>query len=148
MLAAVAESRPFAYLLQPSTGIGLPSLTDQIDQVCGEANNYETGEQPATAKAKDDLKRLIDNASTAYGSPLPIGDISPYFGEVSVTWRNEERMVRATSFSDNRSPRLDFGTTPDGALGEYEFDPETTGARLAERLVWLFNTPKNDPPLF
>ena len=124
-------------------GAGLPSLNDQIDQVCGDPDSYEADEQPATAKAKDDLKEVVNDASLAYGSPLPVGHIAPYFGEVSITWRNRERMVRITSFSDDRHPRLDFGATPEGALGDYQFDTQATGAKLAEKLTWLLSPPNN-----
>ncbi len=114
------------------------SISELIDQVCADDDSYEEGEDRPTAKAMDDLKRLLLEAAAIYDKAVPMGHISPYFGELSITWRNRDKMLRATSFSEAQSPRLDFGATPSPSLGTYQFDSDATGARLAERLLWLW----------
>jgi hypothetical protein len=114
------------------------TLLQLIDDICTDPTNLEDNEQPPSEKAISDLKKLIIDASVLRGKDIMLGDVAPYFGEVSVTWRNGNNMLRATSFPDARLPRLDFGTTPDGTLGEYDFLADATGALLSQRLSILF----------
>lgn len=107
-----------------------------IAKIGATQDNLEDGEQPPSQKAMDDLKTLIAGASQLRASAIIGGDVVPYFGELSITWRAGDRVLRATSFSDDRLPRLDFGITPVGSLGEYDFlsaSPHT----LVEKLAWL-----------
>jgi hypothetical protein len=87
------------------------SLDELIDE-CLDPENLEENEAPPSAKAVGDLKDLISNAALAGGADLPIGDVAPYFGEISITWRNGHNMRRMTSLSDARTLRVDYGTTP------------------------------------
>ena len=112
-------------------------LSDKIDRELSDPENYEESELLPEKKAVDDLKRLIAEAEMLMQYRLTTGQIAPYHREISITWRSGNRMLRLTSFSDHRTPRLDFGTTPDGALGEYSFDPLATGSKLREKLDWL-----------
>jgi hypothetical protein len=113
------------------------SLLELIDAVCADQDSLEEGEQPPAKKAIADLKTIIVEAAARADTNIPVGDVAIFFGELSVTWRYGNRMLRATTFSDPRTPRLDFGTTPEGALGTYEFDTHATGAKLVEKLQWL-----------
>lgn len=119
-------------LVQPT------SFLDLIDEVCSDPTNLEENEQAPSAKAIKDIKRIINDAQSLSSREIIAGDIAPYFGEVSITWRNGGQMLRATSFPDSRQPRLDFGTTPEGALGEYGFEENATGESLAKKLSLLF----------
>src|SRR5579864_2074215 len=118
LCAALSERLPF---YRADCGIGRSSISniviseasslsiaDLIDVVCADQDSYEVGEAHSTPKAIGDLKQLIIEASAVPEAAVTIGDIAPYFGELSITWRQGNRMLRATSFSDDRSPRLDF----------------------------------------
>jgi hypothetical protein len=113
----------------------IPTPDSQIDLSLADEGNLEEGEQRPSQKAIDDMKTIINEASK--NAAFRMGDIASYFGEIGVTWRNNGRMLRLTTFSDDRHPRLDFGTTPIGTLGDYDFDVNATAARLLEKLAWL-----------
>jgi len=119
------------------------SLGGLIDEICADPRNFEPGEIAPNAKAIADIKSILAEVETAFGKSIYNGDITPYFGELSITWRRGDDMLRLTSFSDNRVPRIDFGTTPDGALGEYQFEPIATGESLAEHLRLLYGITAN-----
>jgi hypothetical protein len=113
------------------------TLEETIDAVCADPDNFEEGEAHPSPTAISELKRILIDASDAFNGDIPPGNVAPYFGEVSVTWRCDNRMLRLTAFSDGRQPRLDFGTTPEGSLGDYEFYSTATGKNVSDRLNWL-----------
>lgn len=113
------------------------TLEEAIDTACSDPDNFEEEEVRPSPEAIGDLKRILNEASEIFGGDIPQGDVAPYFGEISVTWRHNNRMLRLTAFSDGREARLDFGTTPKGALGDYGFTPTATGDSLIQRLNWL-----------
>ena len=114
-------------------------LALEIENVASDPENYESGEPLVGAKAREELISLVVSAAALNGEPLPMGVISPYYGEISITWRHGDKMIRATAFADDRSTRLDYGSTPDGTLGEYRFDANAGAPTLTERLRWLFS---------
>jgi hypothetical protein len=114
------------------------SLADAIERACADPDSYEADEPLTTPKAKRDLKALLEAAEEQMDEAMPLGDIAPYFGELSITWRHQDHMLRATSFSDDRTPRLDYGSTPHGELGQFNFQLNATGDQLRDRLQWLF----------
>lgn len=118
---------------------GSRSMCERIDEVCADPDSYEEGEPRPNAKAIDNLKALLDDAASIMGADLNLGDIAPYFGEVSITWKCGEKMLRVAAFSDHRPPRMDFGSTPAGSLGSYEFDTNVTGEKLASKFRWLYS---------
>ncbi len=116
--------------------LGEKSLDELIEE-CTLPENLEADEVPPKQKAIDDIKGLIAAASKAQRQEIELGDVIAYSGEISITWREGNRMLRATSFSDDRPTRLDFGTTPEASLGEYHFVAAPTGNILVQRLAWL-----------
>ncbi len=115
----------------------LQTFTQRVDAVCSDPENFEEGEPRPSPKALADIKRILNEAYGPYDSDIPHGDIAPYFGEISITWRNESRMLRLTAFSDHREPRIDFGTTPEGSLGSYDEITVVTGEHLTDQMNWL-----------
>jgi len=116
------------------------TIEEKIDATCSDPDNFEEGEDHPSAEAIGELKRILSEASEINHSDIPDGDVSPYFGEVSVTWRRDNRMLRLTVFSDGRDARLDFGTTPESSLGNYQFNPTANGESLVNQLNWLLAT--------
>jgi len=111
---------------------------DQIDLAVSDPDRLEEGEQAPSAKAVEEMKSIV--RAVAANACFRMGFIATYFGELSITWRNEGRMLRLTTFSDDRSPRLDFGTTPSGSLGDYQFLSNVTGDLLNEKIAWVAST--------
>ena len=116
---------------------------EQIAALCSDPDNFEEGEPRPTEKATRDLKRIFNDAAEILGTDIAQGDITPYFGELSVTWRSSNRMLRLTAFSDARNARLDYGTTPPGSLGDFDAVLDATGQDLADRINWLLAVPAN-----
>ncbi|MGA2714504.1 MAG: hypothetical protein ABSG41_15475 [Bryobacteraceae bacterium] len=116
------------------------TLEEKIDAACSDPDNFEDDEIQPSPRAISELKRVLREASDIFNGDIPQGDVAPYFGEISVTWRRDNRMLRLTAFSDGRDPRLDFGTTPVGTLGDYQFYPVATGENLIDRLNWVLAT--------
>ena len=128
-----ASTSSMRFLFAETRNHGNVSCEDLIESACLDAANREEGEQAPPAEVVAAIKTIIHGASAIRA--VPIGDIAPYFGEISVTWRNTSRskMLRLTALP-NGTARLDYGTTPDGALGVYQFDANASGQLLAERL--------------
>jgi len=114
------------------------SMEDAIDAACADPDNYEEGEAHPSAHAVTEMKRVLREASGLFGN-IPNGSVAPYSGEISITWRRDNRMLRLTTFSDARPARLDYGTAPEGALGDYQFDTAATGEKLDLRLRWILS---------
>jgi hypothetical protein len=112
------------------------TLEEKIDAVFSDPENFEDGELPPVEAAVT-LKGILSEASAAASADIPDGDVNPYFGELSITWRRGDKMLRLTAFSNGRKARLDFGTTPERSLGAYEFNPAATGETLVDKLNWL-----------
>src|ERR1017187_3094441 len=113
------------------------SICGLIDSTCENPDSYEEGEPRTPPEVIERLKAILREATTITGEAVPPGDVYPYFGELSVTWRNGTKMLRLTSFSDRESSRLDFGSSSCGALANYEFDPQANGKALSEKLSLL-----------
>jgi hypothetical protein len=118
--------------------IAAPTMYQQIDSVCRNLDNYEDGDTPLEPKPIDDLKAILREAEEFHDAPIRAGHIIPCFGELSITWHYLDRMLMITAFSDARGPRIDFGTTPSNAPGQYGSDSDATSAKLAEKLAWLY----------
>lgn len=111
---------------------------EEIDAVCSDLSNYEEGDVLLGSKAIDELKALLRDAEIAHNAPIRAGHVIPCFGDLSIAWHFLERMLMITAFSDARSPRLDYGSTPPTAMGRYAADAAATGEKLADRLAWLY----------
>jgi len=96
------------------------------------ADDYEQDEPRIGPKPIQELETILVAASAIAGKPIELGDVAPYFGELSITWCNNDKMVRITAFSDTRVPRLDFGS-----ICQFFYDREITGQDLATQLEWL-----------
>jgi hypothetical protein len=121
------------FVVVPPQSFAAGTCEATITAACADPDNREEGEDIPPPVALTSISRIICGAASI--REVPLGNISPYFGEVSVTWRNadQSRMLRLTVFPDGRA-RLDHGTTPTGALGVYHFDENATGQLLAQRL--------------
>ena len=128
----VSLSAPDTRIVTGKTG---ESIETRIDKICADPESFEEGEAAPNSKAMSELKQIVRSAESEI--VVPMGDVSPYYGELSVTWRNGRKMLRVTTFSGPERPRLDYGTTPEGTLGEYSAIQNADGTSLVDRLRWL-----------
>lgn len=90
---------------------------------------------PPPGKVIHEVSRYVRNAYSDLHFSPPSPSISCFFGEINVTWRLEERIVRLACFP-KRSPILHFGETI-GVPGSYRTVSNPTPESLASKLQWL-----------
>jgi hypothetical protein len=128
--------------LANGTDRGLASLFEEIDRVAGERDELEEGEPLPSREAVGVLKSLIAEASSYLVSRIPLAHVSTFHGELSVTWRNGDRMVRLASFSGPKQGcRMDYGSSGPDPLGKYSCTRNVTASGLAAELTDLFGGP-------
>ena len=104
----------------------------QIDLVVGNAEGFEDAEPRPSLAAIRSAKQLIQSAFLALGRILK-AEVSAYYGELNLTWRFQDRLVRLIVFSNNRVPIVYWLTEGREPLSRSVQSPED----LNERLTWL-----------
>ncbi len=120
------------------TDDGPPDLIRDIYDAISDPENYEEGEAMIEDEIVRQLGEMVNEAGANFGQ-LPRADIAPYFGELSITWRLGQRVVRLTAYPNSLPSRIDYGSTSPGTRGDYDFDRPASGPILAERLRWLYS---------
>src|SRR5438132_9390139 len=128
--AALAE-QPYP-LPQIPEWSDLPSVERQIDLVVGNAEGFEDAEPRPSLAAIRSAKQLIQSAFLALGRILK-AEVSAYYGELNLTWRFQDRLVRLIVLSNNRVPIVYWLTEGREPLSRSVQSPED----LNERLTWL-----------
>ena len=85
--------------------------------------------------------QLIRDADILMGRAMPSGQVSTFFGEVNVTWRADDRIIRFACFP-NRPSVLQSGSVS-MPIGAYRSEANPTAEHLAESLKSLI--PQDDP---
>ena len=152
---AVLLATTFAHAAYPpdSTGTELPlemnmladasielQEADKIMQRVWEiADNQEMrdDDEPAPPQAViGEFERLIRNAANLMKAPMPQGQISVFFGELNITWRSGERIVRLACFP-NRPSMVQIGSLS-LPMGSFQSEANPTPELLAEKLDAVF----------
>ena len=121
---------------------GVASLFEEIDRVAGEKDELEEGEPSPSRETVESLKSLIADTSRYLANEIPPGHVATFYGELSITWRRGDRMVRLASFPHTgQGCRIDCGSSAPGPLGEYSATRNVTASRLAAELTDLFAAP-------
>lgn len=109
----------------------------RIDAVVADDSMYELGEPKPSVQAVADAKKLVMSAAQAI-SRLPRPAISVYFGEIDVTWKLRDRLLRMIVFSDPARPAVLYFQTDKGETLTRGETVEIRGAKdLSEKLAWL-----------
>jgi hypothetical protein len=116
---------------------GNDDIAARIDAVIADDDMYEAGEPRPSPKAAANAKELIKSAGRAVRG-LPRPEVSVYFGEVDITWKVRNRLLRMIVFSDpTRSAVLYFQTDKGEALTRGESVDVSGADDLPQKLVWL-----------
>ena len=109
----------------------------RIDAVVANDDMYELSEPRPSVQAVENAKKLVISAEEAI-SGLPRPDISVYFGEIDVTWKLQDRLLRMIVFSDSARPAVLYLQTDKGEALTRGETIEIRGAKdLSEKLAWL-----------
>ena len=109
-------------------------IAARIDAVIADDDMYEAGEPRPSPEAAAKAKELIKSAGRA-GRGLPSPEVSVYFGEIEVTWKVRNRLLRMVVFSDPARPAVQ--TDKGEALTRGESADVTGAGDLPQKLVWL-----------
>jgi hypothetical protein len=121
--------------------IGYEESTDdiaaRIDAVIADDDMYEAGEPRPSPEAAAKAKELIKSAGRA-DRGLPRPEVSVYFGEIDVTWKVRNRLLRMVVFSDPVRPAVLYFQTDKGEALTRGESVDVRGAEdLPRKLVWL-----------
>ena len=95
-------------------------------------------DEPAPPRAViGEFERLIRNAANLMMARMPEGQISAFFGELNITWRSGDRIVRLACFP-NRPNIVQTGSLS-APIGFYQSEANPTSEVLAEALDTLLN---------
>jgi hypothetical protein len=75
-------------------------IAARIDAIIADDDMYETGEPRPTPQAAAKAKDLINSGRALSGLP------HSYFGEIKVTWKVRNRLLRLIVFSDAPGPQF------------------------------------------
>ncbi|HXB68503.1 MAG TPA: hypothetical protein VNY05_09675 [Candidatus Acidoferrales bacterium] len=113
------------------------SIATRIDEVIADDDLYELGEPRPSSETVAKAKELILSAEYV-GSKFPHPKISVYFGEVDITWKAQDRLLRVIVFPDPLRPAaLYFQTDKGEALTRGESVEVTNAEDLSRSLNWL-----------
>lgn len=112
---------------------GARAIINQIHQIAISPTGREEDEAAPTPAVCEALVTLLQNTEALIGH-LPSGDVSAFYGELSVTWRNGDRMVSV--FVDPNGGALHYGRLTKEGVGGY-LSEELTAAALAAKLEEL-----------
>jgi hypothetical protein len=96
------------------------------------ANQVDEDEAPPTPAVITQTSNLIRQAGSSLRTSMPEAVVSTFYGEINVTWRNGNDIVRLACFP-NRPSILQFGNLSQ-PLGSYQSQPDPSAEDLAERL--------------
>jgi hypothetical protein len=114
------------------------SIAAKIDAIVVDSDRYEPGEPRPTQETIAKAKGLIQSAERN-GSKFPKSEIAVYFGEIDITWRVANRLLRLIVFADPvKNALLYFQTDKGEALTRGEsIDVNNEGKDLSQQLTWL-----------
>ncbi len=112
------------------------AIIAEIDRAVDDAGAYEEGETQPSPEAVEAAKRLV-LAAEQRGVKFPTTEVSVYYGEIDLTWKSGNRLLRLVVHSDARTPLLYFQTDTGEAFTRGQSAPAASGYQLAERLQWL-----------
>jgi hypothetical protein len=105
------------------------STLDRIHAIAANADLRDDDEPAPVPEVLHQANSLINEASILMETPMPSGTPSTFWGELNITWRVGEKIVRLACFA-NRPAILQQGdlSLP---LGSYSSQPDPTGKMLA-----------------
>jgi hypothetical protein len=82
---------------------------EKLISIIGQLRGQEYDDEPEPSEAViDRISALARDADNLMGGSMPEGTVSTFYGEVNVTWRRDNDIVRLACFP-NRPGMLQFG---------------------------------------
>lgn len=129
----IRSARPPA--VESAEKSGLQRALDSIANTL----NLEYDDEPAPPPDLiEEISDLVREAGSRMAGPMLEGSASTFYGEINVTWRNADEIVRL-AFFPSRTPILQFGDISRPA--SYQSTENPTAADLASRLDRLTTEP-------
>ena len=134
--------KPYARIwlgFSQSNGIAMLQNCSQESKIVSAINNIvenpelrDDDEVVPPPVVVEEANNFVKKAAELMRKPMPPGSVSTFFGELNVTWRQGDRIVRLACFPD-RGAKLQYGdlSLP---MGSYSLDPNPTPEALATRL--------------
>jgi hypothetical protein len=120
--------------------LGVTSETDQIikriEEVVSDPSLRDEDEPPPPAGVADEAIALIRDAAEKLARPMLAARVSTYYGELNITWRSGDEIVRLACFPGGRPSVIQFGSLA-SPFGSYKLVPNATADILADRLADL-----------
>lgn len=129
-LGSILEVWPYKYFLGPHA-VENETNTTLVRIAQTATQEYEDETSPPRAVIEE-LTRLISEAVKLMATSMTEGVVSTFYGEINVTWRNVNDIVRLACFP-NRPSILQFGSLSQ-PLGSYQSQPTPSALDLARRL--------------
>jgi hypothetical protein len=111
-------------------------IAEQIDAVIADDDMYEPGEPRPSLEAAAKAKDLVALARRG-GRELPRPEVSVYFGEIDVTWKVQNRLLRLIVFSDPGRPPVLYSQTDRGEALTRGESVEAKAEHLSQKVLWL-----------
>ena len=108
------------------------NIIDRITQIIVDNSLLDENEPPPMPETVRSLASLIIAADIDTIYPMPYGSVSTFFGELNITWRVNDAIVRLAGFP-NRPTILQRGNLSE-PLGSYVSEVNPTSEVLAQYL--------------
>jgi hypothetical protein len=103
-----------------------------LSRIAQTANQSDEEEPAPSSEVISQVSTLVREASSLMKTPMKTGTVSTFYGEVNVTWRNGNEIVRIACFP-NRSAIVQSGNLS-RPLGSYQSHSSPPAQALAARL--------------
>ncbi len=112
------------------------SISDRIDEALCDEDTFEDGEPRPCEKAAEALKKLLTEAERQ-DAKIPKGEVSAWYGELDLTWKIDNRLLRLLAYSDDREPLLYFQSDTGETLTRGQSISPVNAEVLKEKFEWL-----------
>ncbi len=121
-------------------------ILERIYQIAANPDLRDEGEPSPSHAVIEELGRLLRRAGDLMVSSMSHGQVSTFFGELNVTWRVGDKIVRLASFP-NRPTILQTGRLS-MPVGSYKSAANPSAGLLAEKLDSLAHDEDPEAPPF
>jgi hypothetical protein len=116
---------------RPRTSVEAEKIVRQILEAAIDPDLRDENEPAPSREVIKKAIRLIDCADELVGE-MPAAQVSSFFGEINITWRAGDRIVRLACFPDR--PSIVQTGSVSLPVGHYESEANPTPSLLAEKL--------------
>jgi hypothetical protein len=109
----------------------------RLEHIIADRDQYELDERPPSQNTIEAVRKLLRSMAHVGYDTLPKTSISVYYGEISVTWKTDQNLVRITFRPDGSIELYRQADYRDSARGESIPVTVEDNERVAEYIRWL-----------